>query len=321
MAQNEYIYAVTRTHMREGALLSGGTLEQMLTAPDYDACLAILSQKGWDTTSGDPGAILMSEEDKTWDFIADMVEDMSPFDVFLLANDYHNLKAAVKKTVTGSETEPVYLGRGTLQAQDVRRAVETGELFHLPDEMARAAGEALSVLRTSMDGQLCDVIIDAAALAAIAAAGAAAENEILKSYAELTVAAADIKTAVRCARLKKPQAFIRAALAQCQTVSCDRLAKAAAAGEDALYGYLADTDYAEAAPALRQSTAAFERWCDDRLMQTIRPQRTESFGIGPLAAYILARQNEIKSVRMILSAQQNHLPTGPVRERLREMYV
>lgn len=321
MAQNEYIYAVTRTHMREQTLLTGTFLEQMLGAADYEQCLSLLAEKGWDTASGEPGTILMGEEDKTWDFIADMVEDMTPFHVFLLANDYHNLKAAVKKTVTGSETEPVYLKRGTILPEDIRRAVETGELYRLPDEMAPAAEAALSVLRTSADGQLCDVILDAAALSAIAKAGSQAQNEIVVKYARITVAAADIKTAVRCARLQKPASFIKGALAECDGLSVDRLAMSAAQGTDALYTYLAETDYAEAVPVLRKSMAAFERWCDNLLVEAIRPERTESFGIGPMAAYILARQNEIKSVRMILSAKQNHLPEAAVRERLREMYV
>jgi V/A-type H+-transporting ATPase subunit C len=53
----------------------------------------------------------------------------------------------------------------------------------------------------------------------------------------------------------------------------------------------------------------------------MKPQKTNPFTIGPLAAYILARQNEIKCVRMVLSAKLNGLPDDMIRERLREMYV
>ena len=38
-------------------------------------------------------------------------------------------------------------------------------------------------------------------------------------------------------------------------------------------------------------------------------------------AYIIARQNEIKAVRMILSAKLNDLPEQTIKERLRDMYV
>ena len=72
---------------------------------------------------------------------------------------------------------------------------------------------------------------------------------------------------------------------------------------------------------MRQSPAAFEKWCEDLIISHIRPQKYNPFTLGPLAAYILARRNEIKCVRMVLSCRQNSLPEEAVRERLREMYV
>jgi V/A-type H+-transporting ATPase subunit C len=46
--------------------------------------------------------------EKAWDFIADLVEDMSVFDVLLLPNDYHNLKAAIKLVYTGLKMKALY---------------------------------------------------------------------------------------------------------------------------------------------------------------------------------------------------------------------
>ena len=84
---------------------------------------------------------------------------------------------------------------------------------------------------------------------------------------------------------------------------------------------LSTTDYADAVEVLRQSPSAFERWCDNLIIRYIRPQQFQSFGIGPLAAYILGRENEIKSVRIILSGKLNQLSDQSIRERVREMYV
>ena len=36
---------------------------------------------------------------------------------------------------------------------------------------------------------------------------------------------------------------------------------------------------------------------------------------------VLARENEIKTVRIILSGKQNGFPDSAIRERVREMYV
>lgn len=81
------------------------------------------------------------------------------------------------------------------------------------------------------------------------------------------------------------------------------------------------TEYAEAANRLKESNSAFEKWCDDRVMGLIKEQKSNPFTIGPLLAYIIARQNEINMVRIILSGKLNELPDSVVRERLRELYV
>lgn len=322
MAENLYAYAVARIHARETGLLTGAVYEQLLAAPDYAACLRVLGEKGWEISSEEePGALLSAEEGKTWALIAEMVDDMSPFDVFLYANDYHNLKAAIKKEATGDSVEPVFVGHGTVDPELLKKAAQSHEFALLPPAMAAAASEAWTVMKQTGDGQLCDMVLDKAALCAIGAAGEQAQNELMARYAELTVAAADIKVAVRCCKMKKNRTFILNALAPCRSLSVTRLAAAAAESPDAVYEYLRLTDYAGAVEALKDSAAAFECWCDDLLMEAIRPEKYATFTIGPLAAYILARQSELKSVRMILAGKRNRLPADAVRARLRKTYM
>ena len=58
-----------------------------------------------------------------------------------------------------------------------------------------------------------------------------------------------------------------------------------------------------------------------QLIETIKPQKYNPFTAGPLVAYILAKENEIKTVRIILTARLNGLEEEQIRERIREMYV
>jgi V/A-type H+-transporting ATPase subunit C len=90
---------------------------------------------------------------------------------------------------------------------------------------------------------------------------------------------------------------------------------------EAIYEYLLTTDYSDALPALKESSQAFERWCDNRIVEYIRPQKYNPFTLSPLAAYLLARENEIKTVRILLSGKRNDISDDIIRERLREMYV
>ena len=139
--------------------------------------------------------------------------------------------------------------------------------------------------------------------------------------AETVVAVANIKIAVRSVKTEKGLDFMRRAMEECQTLNVERLMRAALSGMPDVIKYLEETPYSGGATALSDSSSAFERWCDNRIIQTIRPQKYNSFTIGPLVAYVLARQNEIKTVRIILTGKLNHLPDDAIRERVREMYV
>lgn len=92
---------------------------------------------------------------------------MSVFDVFLYANDYHNLKAAIKENYAPSLGADIYSSNGTIDPAVFRQAADEHDFSVLPAGMRDAAEEAMSVLRETGDGQLCDIIIDKAALNAI----------------------------------------------------------------------------------------------------------------------------------------------------------
>ncbi|MCC8059797.1 MAG: V-type ATPase subunit [Clostridiales bacterium] len=321
--ETQYTYAVARIRVRESSLLSGAFLEQLAAAKSYDECIRLLSEKGW--TAGENGTVeemLACEQKKTWDLIRELAgEDISVFDCFLYANDYHNLKAAIREVRAGVVCPDIYTDQGTMNAGHIRNCVMNGKFGDLPEAMREPAAEALKTLLHTGDGQLSDTMIDRAALDAIYRAGKRSGNGLLAMYGELTVAAADMRIAVRAARTGRDKKFLKQALTPCESLNVDRLAAAAANGGEAIASYLVTTDYADAAEALRRSISAFERWCDNLLIRRIRAQKWEPFGVGPLAAYILARENEIKSVRIILYGKQNALPGEWIRERIRETYV
>ena len=317
-----YTYAVARIRAKELSLLSSQDIEQLVSAKDAHEVLQLLADKGFDGGGAEGiDEILEGESNKTWELMGELLDDMSVLDVFLFEKDFHNLKAAVKAVYSKMPTDGVFMPGGTAAAEEIYEAVRDREFEKLPENMRTAAAEAVQMLNKTGDGQLCDIIIDKAALEAIRAAGRASGNDMIDKYSELTAALADIKIAYRGARLKKSVDFLRAAIAECDTLSKDKLVSAAIAGTDELFSYLELTDYAPAVTEIKESDSDFEKWCDNLIMDFIRKQKSNPFTIAPLAAYVLARENEIKAVRIILTAKENGLSESFVRERLRDMYV
>lgn len=319
----EYTYAVARIRALEISLLTQASVEQLMTCKDEQQCLQFLTEKGWGDASGGQSAeeMLKREEEKIWEVIFEIAPDKSVFDVLSYPKLFHNAKAAVKMVCTDSGQRTVFYEDCAVTGEAMMQIIRNKEFAKLPDFMAAQVEEAYETLLHTGDGQLCDVILDRAALDAIRQAGERAQDAIIREYAESTVAVADIRIAVRCQKTGKSPEFMRRAMAPCRTLNTEALIRAAAGGMDALTEYLLGTSYAGGAEALRESWSAFDRWCDSRMMEIMRPQKYQTFSVGPLVAYILARENEIKTVRIILTGKQNGFSEEEIRERIRETYV
>lgn len=320
--QQDYTYAVARIRFKETKLLSDADLDALLSAKTNEAAMRLLRDKGWGNNADcHLDELLNIEEKKLWDFIGETVEDRSVLNFLLVPNDFHNLKVAVKCITRDQKPDGLMIGNAVVQPEKLFEAVKMRTYDELPDFLRETAKEAMTTLLQTADGQLCDIIIDKACMEYVYRLGKDSDNEIIRLYCELFVASADIKIAVRCARTQKKPDFIRRALAPCDTLDLEKLTVAAVEGYDAVLSYLATTKYSAAGEAIAASMSAFEKWCDDYLTDVMKPQKWEPFGIGPIVAYIIARQNEFKAVRMIFSAKQNQLSDDVIKERLRGMYV
>lgn len=321
MSDTSYAYAVARIRSKEMSLITAQNIIQLMAGKSYQECLDLLAGKGWDIGGQNPEEMLALERDKTWQLINELVDDMSIFNVFLIPNDYHNLKAAIKQISAEVITPQLFIQQGTVPYERIIQAVKENDFTLLPEQMRPVAKEAYEIMLHTNDGQLSDVLVDKATLDAIYKAGKLSKNELIVKYAELMVASMDIKIAVRCSKMRKELFFINRALAYCESIDTQQLGAAAAQGLDEIYTYLERTDYADAIEEIKKSNSAYERWCDNLIVAYIRPQKYNPFTIAPLVAYVLAREYEIKSVQIILSGKLNNLSDESVRERVRATYV
>lgn len=322
MKSQDFTYAVSRIRMKETKLLSKKDIDRLISQKDYQSVLRTLAELGFGSeNSNDNTDILTAEQNKLWSLMAELTEDMSVFDVFRLQNDYHNLKVCVKSVYSNADPEPMLVSGGTVDSDDLFEAVKNRDYNDLPAILGETAALSLDTLLKTGDGQLCDVVIDKACLDAVADFASKASDEVIKDYAELFVASANIKIAVRGSKLNKSFEFFTKAIAECTSLDKEVLSRSAVKGFDEICAYLSTTKYKDAVSYIKKSMSSFEKWCDDLLINGMKKQKSEPFTVGPLVAYILAKQNEIKAVRLILIAKLNGLDDSKISERIREMYV
>ena len=319
----QYTYAVSRIHARELDLLSASDIEQILGSADYREAMRYLAGKGYGNGEeySDYELMIKDETDKMWALITELIPDKEPFETLLRQTDFHNLKAAIKAVYTSENTEGCFEDGGSVEPEAILEAVKLKNYGDLPEFLADAAESAAEIFLKTGDGQECDIAVDKACLETIMKEGEASGVKVIRDYAELLTALSDIKIAVRAALTGKTKGFAERALAECRTLDVSSLADAASKNADEVFKYLEHTDYREAAEAIETSMSEFEKWADNKIMELIRGQKANPFTIAPIFAYILAKRNETRAVRIALSGKKNDLDMGLIRERIRDLYV
>lgn len=316
--KEQYVYGVARIHVREQELLTHQDLEQLLTTESYDEAIQFLADKGYQ--GNDIESMLTSRRKLLWEFLTELGIEEGQLKVFRYDVDFHNLKAAIKSQVMSESPEVFVLKFGSVPAEQIISSIRERNFENLPEVMRDASREALDVLLQTRDGQRCDMILDRALLEAILKEGNSSEISLIRNYAQLRVALTDIQIAVRCCQREKTAEFIYRALAKCESLDISTLSVEAAKGLDSILNYLSNTSYYGAMDALKTSMSSFEKWCDNRIIELIRPEKNKSFTLGPVVGYLLAVENEMKIVRLILTGKLNRLKENLIRERVRDIY-
>ncbi len=70
-----------------------------------------------------------------------------------------------------------------------------------------------------------------------------------------------------------------------------------------------------------QVFTAFEKACDDYLMEYIKDAKYKTLTPEPVMAFILAKETEAKCIRIIMTCKMHSIDAAIIKERVRETYV
>ena len=168
-------------------------------------------------------------------------------------------------------------------------------------------------------------MLDRAYFAEMAETARAVGSPFLEGYVRLLIDAANLRSAVRCARMGKGSDFLSQVLLPGGNVEVHVLTSGKGNDLAAVFraGPLGDAAAAGAAltaPGSGELTA-FERLCDDAVMGYLAQARRIPFGEQAVVGYLYAREAEFTAIRTILSGRMAGLDADTIRERLREAYV
>ena len=321
MKAAEYTYAVACIRSNETKLLTSQELNAVLGASTFEEAARRLNDRGYEIAGRDYAPALEKRLADAWTLVETLLPDRSQFDSILIENDFQNLKAAVKAFVCGKSADHLVFSPSVWDPAVIRGAVMKNDNEALPEPLRHAHRSAYRILTQTRFAQLADSVIDRAAMEQAIALAKRSDHPMMEAVAQTRAACTDIKILYRCVKAGKARSFTERCVAACDAFDKTEIVKAAGEGMESLFAFLSHTAYAAAAEALRESPAAFEKWCDDRLTEVLRGAKADIDGIAPLAAYWFSVQNEVRNARIILSAKCSGMSDETVRGRVREQYV
>ena len=216
-------------------------------------------------------------------------------------------------------------GGGCVPASELAEGYQKEQLGGLSPRFQSAIREARETLAASHDPQLSDLALDRACYEEMAQLAQETGSAFLQGYVRLAVDVANLRAAVRVARIGKGSEFLSQVLLPGGSVSQRTLVAARGEELNALFqsGALAQAAElgAKAARPAGGSLTAFERECDNALTRYLGDARRVPFGVETVIAYLYAKEAELTAIRTILAGRRAGLDGAVIRERLRETYV
>lgn len=305
----EYASAVAFVKAMENSLFTRADLEQLINARSRNEFETLINSKN-------AGSL-----PEVWEMLRTYAPDSMELEILLYRNDFHNLKAVLKAMISGREPETYIIQPSNVRTEDLKEAFRTKDMDFLPDYMRETAKRAYEILTETLDGQLADSVIDTACMNAMQKSADKSGNDFMRKYVDLITVCADIKTAYRCSKMNKQRAFLEIAVCGSPELDKESLIRATLGGTESLLSFLEHTPFAELALLLKENPARFEKHCDDLITELAESARMRAFGIEPLVAYYIAKEAEIKNLRIISVCRECGADKETITERLRELYV
>lgn len=334
-----YGYAVGRIRALETRLLSKTAVNRLLEAESAQEVMKMLSEGDYGTAMADISDVadfetaLNLERENIYSLIDMLSLDQELTKIFRIRWDFHNLKVLMKANyLENSVGEEALVMSGlfpieTMQSVVESKAANVGPSLNNQIHVINALKEAQAQYEENQNPQMIDIIVDKHAHVFLYQKAADYPSPFLFGYFEAVADLTNIKSFIRMKALNENVRMLDSALLPYGSLEQSLFIKQFDEAIENFVERLAHTAYGELVLegirgwSEKRSLSAYERLVDDYLINYIKSAKYIIFGVEPLIGYILAKEYEMKNIRIIMIGKINELPIDAIKERLRDTYV
>lgn len=331
----DYAQAVARIRVMETKLVNSNQIERILDSKTNQAFFEVLSDSAYSNhfeLTNNPfefQKILDAELIETKEFLVKNSPDPKAFNWLWHKYDLTNIKYAIKTKLANKQISVESLTKlGNISPEDIVKAITEDNKKILPSRLQSTIDKTLKLYEEKKDPKLIDFILDKAYFIRLIELMHSIKSPIIKKYVLSKIDLYNIKLIIRHKHsdtdIKEFEKYI---ISNKKTISKENILDTYKQDLDKLYKNIKFFDYKKIIqPAVdyyekNQSFLLLEKLNYDYLIDQLRYARYEPFGIEPLVGFYLAKDNEAKLLRIIMTAKLNNIDTHLVHQLLRKLYL
>jgi len=328
-----YAHAVSRLRAIETKLLDRAKIDRMIDSNSAEEVFKMLQETDFNTLMGnvkrpeDYEAILSEDLKRLYSLMYYVSPNKTLIDVMSLRYDYHNIKVIIKGCALKKDLDYLLIPVGTVQIEKLKSFIEEKNYYDLEPIMREAIETVDAAFEANKDPQKIDILLDYYMYKDMLSKANTIGEEYLLNFLKINIDLLNLKSLLRVKKQNKSKEFLDTVLLDGGAIDRDNLISMLNESNESIINKLAFTDYGEIVKAgieefvISGRLNIFEKLSDNFIMKFIKDAKYISFGVEPLLAFMFAKENEIKLVRIIMVGKLNNINAEVIRERLRDIYV
>lgn len=321
--EQDYIYGSTRVRAVEARISAGDRILRAAEAKNIADALRIFEECGIRISDGNVEDALGALVDEAYKILGEVAPVPAVFNVLRYPYDCHNIKSAIKCSFRGTDPARLMYNTGSVPPDEVLRMAREREFLCLPQHMAEAAVSAYEAYYRNADPQQIDSSLDNACFLDMIESASQYDLPYLRDLVAYKADTTNILTCVRLIRMNAQAVSLNKSILPGGVVSNDTFSAAFTVNginerEAALYNALRETRYNTAKLSELYSLTVIERSCENAYLAFVRGEaKRKLYGAQILAAFVIARETEVKNIRIVITGRAASLPAEVIKERLR----
>lgn len=333
MFDDKYLYAVTRIRSLETKLLDKPKIERMIDTKNAEDVVKVLSETEYSSLVSEMSSpldyemLLLKELEKTYAFLLEIAPSKEIAYLFLIKYDIHNLKVLLKSSLLGAEYDELLINIGSIPVIKLKEMVKEKNFREFDPIIDDALQSLFSNVSETPDPQSINIVLDKSQYEIMYKLAKRSKSSFLMSFISAQIDMINIKSFLRIRVLGLGKDFLTKVIISDGKLDNDFYSKYFDEPIETIAEKLWATDYYKVIQeglesfAKTKSFTKLERLIDDYILEFVKVGKYVAFGIEPIVGYLMAKENEVKIIRIVMVGKINDIPNDIIRERLRDVYV